>query len=317
MRQAPEPVRDLLTRQAGVVTRAQLLACGVSAEAVRWHAGRDWRVLLPCTYLLATDTITEHHRQVAALLWAGEGAVLAGTTAARWHGLGNLPGQDGTVRILVPAPKASRCAGFARVRRTELHDARIVTRGPVRVSSPARACVDAAMSMPRAGDRSALLIEAVQRRLTTLDALAEWVHRLRPRDRGRLGEALDAAGSGAWSLPEHEVLQLLAGSSVLPAPWPNPRLTTSDGHALVTPDLWFDDVALAVMVHSRAYHAHGADWDRTVDRDAELTSLGVVVLAVTPAVLRADPEAFRARVEAAFATAARRPRPGVVATPRR
>jgi hypothetical protein len=38
---------DLLARQDGVVTRAQLLEHEVSYPAVRWNAGRAWRVILP------------------------------------------------------------------------------------------------------------------------------------------------------------------------------------------------------------------------------------------------------------------------------
>lgn len=189
-------------------------------------------------------------------------------------------------------------------------------RGPIRVCSPARACIDTAVALTRESDQAALLIEAVQRRVTTVDALAEWSHRLRTNERVRLGDALRAAASGAWSLPEQELLDLVASSSVLHEPWPNPRLQGPNGQTLISADVWFDDVALAVMVHSFAYHSQGAQWDRTVERDGDLTSLGVIVVGVTPAILRAEPEAFLARLEQTYATAASRPRPRVTALPR-
>jgi len=40
-------LRGLLARQDGVVTRGQLLEHEVSYPAVRWNAGRAWRILLP------------------------------------------------------------------------------------------------------------------------------------------------------------------------------------------------------------------------------------------------------------------------------
>jgi hypothetical protein len=43
-------------------------------------------------------------------------------------------------------------------------------------------------------------------------------------------------------------------------------LTTGD-HRLPTPDGWFDDVALAVQVHSRRHHAGELDWEATVAAD--------------------------------------------------
>ncbi|MGL5930028.1 MAG: type IV toxin-antitoxin system AbiEi family antitoxin [Dermatophilaceae bacterium] len=309
---APE-VLDLLARQDRVATRAQLLALGVSDDVVRWNAGRGWRVLLPCTYLLG-DTTSERRRHVAALLWAGERSVLGGATAARWHGVSAADPRD-RVHVVVPAPQRSRRSGFTEVRRSLLVDHEVVTRGPVRVSSPARAVVDAAVAVGSADTRSAILIEAVQRRLATVDEVAEWVHRLRPRDAARVRPALDDAATGAWSLPEAQVLDLVSGSAVLPAPWANPRLETSE-RVLTTPDVWFDDVAMSVMVHSRRHHSDGDDFDATVEADADLVAAGVVVVGVTPRRLRQAPDKVLARLERTYESAARRPRPAVQATPR-
>ena len=101
------------------------------------------------------------------------------------------------------------------------------------------------------------------------------------------------------------------------SPRPLSRCLGSARTRLVTPDLWFDDVALAVMVHSKAFHAVGRDWVATVEQDGELAAHGVTVLGVTPAHLAAEPAAVLDRVTRAYAAAraARRPRT-VVATRR-
>ena len=305
----------LLARQDGVATRAQLVAHGVSPAAVRWNSGRSWRVLLPHVVVLSRETPRPRQRLVAGLLWAGDRSVLAGPTAAAQHGITSADPRE-RVHLVVPPPLSGRRSGFAEVRRTLLHDDAVVTRGPIRLSSPARAAVDAARVAPSEDTRSAILIEAVQRGLASVDDLAEWVHRLRTRDAAALHAPLEHAASGAWSAPESEVLELVAESSVLSPAWANPWLERPDGSALTAPDVWFDDVAMAVMVHSRRYHAEADDWDDTVEADADLVAAGVVVVGVTPRRIRTDPSRVLRRLERAYLAAAARPRPAVVARPR-
>ncbi len=312
----PASIHRLLQAQNGLMTQAQLEHAGVSRGVIRWNAGRTWRVVLPRTYLVGRDTPTPGQRHIAALLWAGRGAYLAGSTAAALYGLEHAGSRDGHIEVLVPAPKASRHNTFVTVRRTLVDDPGIQTRGPLRLASPARACVDAARRMRRPEDREALVIEVVQRGMASLDDLAEWLHLLRPRDIHALAPALDAAAAGVWSVPEGVLLDVLATSALLPEPWTNPRLRDDAGVPLVSPDVWFDDVAMAVMVHSRRYHADGDAFDATVAADARLTSAGVLVVGVTPLALKADPVQVLRLVEQGYRTAARRPRPDVAATRR-
>ena len=57
--------------------------------------------------------------------------------------------------------------------------------------------------------------------------------------------------------------------------------------------MWFDDVGMAVMVHSREFHAGALQWDATVVDDSELSSYRIVVVGVTPEQL-AEESALRA-----------------------
>ncbi len=311
----PAGVTDLLRRQDSLITRGQLLEHGVKPSQVRWNAGRHWRVVLPFVYLMTRSDPTQRQRLIAGLLWAGPRSVLAGPTAARLHGIRSVR-DDEAVHLLVPACQRSRANTFATARRSTLHDPDCVTRGAIRICSPARACVDAALAAKTVSERSAILVEAVQRGTASLDDLGEWVNRLRPRDVVTLRPALADAASGAWSLPEAELLDLLSSSTVLPETMANPALVDSSGLRLLTPDVWFDDVAMAVMVHSRAHHSEGEEWDTTVERDAGLVAAGVVVAGVTPRRIRSDPIAVLRRLEQTYLTARDRPRPAVTATPR-
>lgn len=310
MDELPEGLARLASRQAGVVTRRQLLEHGVTKAAIRWNAGRTWRVILPCTYVLDGARPSGTQLLHGALLLAGPRAALAGVTAAQSHGLTNARTR-GRVHVVVPGDQASRVRGYVTIRRSLLVDHAEVVRAGLRLSSVARSCVDAAVDERTLANRNALIVEAVQRRLTTVDDLAEWCYRLRPRDAARVLPSIEIAAAGVWSVPEAEALDLMATSRVLPAPMTNPSLVDTTGARLLTPDLWLDDVAMAVMVHSRTHHANGTQFTETIDRDADLVAAGVVVLGVTPSGMRQDPAGTLRRIEAAYAVAQARPRPTV------
>jgi hypothetical protein len=127
---------------------------------------------------------------------------------------------------------------------------------------------------------------------------------------------VSAAETSAWSVPEADLAAVVRAESRLPEVWLNPDLAAADGTSLPCPDGWFDDVALAVQVHSLRYHGSPQDWDATVMTDGLLVEHGIVVLGVTPHRLRTDPAAVLRRIVLAHGQAARRPRPAVRATPR-
>ena len=156
----PETMGRLLAAQDGVVTRAQLLAHEVSKASIRWHSGRTWRVVLPCVYLLSPGEPTHRQRCIATLLWAGPSSVLSGPTAARLHGI-TAAQEHGRIHALVPSTGRAKQRGFAVVRKTMLDDVRVVRRGALRLSGPARSAVDAARVARTEDERAAILIEAV------------------------------------------------------------------------------------------------------------------------------------------------------------
>ena len=298
----PPGLRGLADHQLGVVTRRQLLDSGVEAGAVRWRLGRTWRLLLPGVVLLEPSFPSTPQRLVAALLLAGPDSWLSGATAAGLHGLPGAP-DDPTVHVLVPAPRRPREVAWVSIRRTHLIDERLVERGPLRWSCAARALVDAAADAPTASATRSMVIAAVQDRRVRLDDVQHWVEARRPNGRLVLRQAVREAAAGAWSLPEADLLRLIRTSHVLPEPWPNPGLVDGAGHRLTTPDVWFDDVAMAVMVHSRRFHAATLDWDHTVDRDSDLGACRIAVVGVTPSSIERRPAQVLDRIESTYLSA--------------
>lgn len=230
----PDQVLALAELQRGVVTRHQLLTEGVTPAQIRWSLGRSWRILLPKVLLLAPGLPTDEQRLIAALLFAGPDSWLAGETAAALHG---IPGCTATppVHVLVPPHRTSRSVGWVRVSRSYLLDERVVVRGPLRISCRARALVDAAAARADDAGARALLIQAVHERLVRLDDVAHWVEARESDGRLRLRVALAEAAIGAWSVPEADLLRLLATADGVGQPRrPRPvRRATHDARRLV------------------------------------------------------------------------------------
>jgi hypothetical protein len=300
----PDLALALAAEQHWVLSRHQLLAAGVSRETLRWRIGRDWRLVLPGVYALQTGLPSQEQRLVDAQLVACEVSWLAGTTAAALHGLKScslaLP-----IRLLVPRPHRSRRVAWVDIGATSLLGEPVVERGPLRLGCLPRSVVDAAAQVPEERRARALMIEAVQRRLVRLDDLEHWVDARGRRGSVRLRRLLAEAAAGAWSVPESDLLTLIRTSSRLPEPMANPILTGTRGEPLTSPDVWFDDVGMAVLVQSRQYHSEGLDWDATVVAGSDLSTAWVVVVGVTPEALARDPRGQLFRVERAHAAARR------------
>lgn len=311
----PGALRDVVRLQHGLVTRRQLVAHGVGDSSIRHRTTTIWRFVLPGVIATFTGRLDSDQRLHAAQLMAGPSGQIAAATAARWHGLENAI-TNGLIRVQVPANLSARRAGFVHIARTHRPDDRPLARGYLRIAPVPRAVADAARDATDQRSADALVIEAVQRRLTNLTDLRHELEAGPRRGSRRLRDALAVTEQGVWSIAEADLVALVRTSSVLPTPWPNPRLRAPDGTVLPPPDLWFDDVGLAVQVHSWQYHARGAAWERTVRADSALAEFGVMRISVTPTECRADPRGVLARIERAYRTAALRPRPAVTMLPR-
>lgn len=312
----PTDLAATADRQLGLVTRRQCKAVGVTVGELRWANGRTTRIVLPGVLALFTGDLSDRQRLLAAALYAGADAQLAGISAVRWHGLGDVP-DDGRHRFLVPASCGIRSSGFVIMKRTTRPDVRPWRRGLLTVCSPARAVVDAGRELRHPEAVRALVLAAVQRRRVRPGHLLAEVEAGAIRGSAVVRRAVADAHTGAWSVPELDVLSAASRSPILPRIWPNPVLMARDGTTLPTPDGWIDDVGLAIQVHSRQYHLRDEHWEATVSADTMLGEYGVPVIAVTPRGFAEDPAGFVARLERAYRQLGRRGvRPDVSMRPR-
>lgn len=274
-------VAALFVAQHGLASRSQLRETGLTREALRWRLGRQWRLVLPDVIARFTGQLTRTQRLVAGQLWAGSEAALTGMAGAAWHGLKSADAEASLDFVAAPS-KRDRAAAFVIVRRSERPVVHPWRRGSLTIAGRPRVVVDAACLTGVPDTARALLIEAVQRRLTTVDQLAHEVFDHPCRGRAVATMALRDAASGVWSVPEADLLRGLSRSRVLPEVAPNPLLQALDGTPLISPDAYIESVGLAVMVHSRRHHQREDDFDATIESDGLLGEHGVTVVGVTP-----------------------------------
>ena len=124
-----------------------------------------------------------------------------------------------------------------------------------------------------------LVIDVVRSRLVRLDDVTHWVEAREterttaaPRHRAGGGRRRVVGAGGGPCGPGPDARRC-------PTPMLNPELKDRKGQRLTTPDLWVDDVGMAMMVHSRAFHAGTLQWDATVTDDWGASRYRVVVSA--------------------------------------
>lgn len=142
----------VLARQAGVISREQALGAGLSRDSIDHRVrARRWKPLHPCVYLAAGHRLDDEVRVRAAMLWAGDDAVLSGRAAAWWCDLVAEPPQ--AVTVTVPRLRRLRRRPDVDVRRRDIPPPdRVVSRG-LAVTAPALTVLETAVEMGDPGSR--------------------------------------------------------------------------------------------------------------------------------------------------------------------
>jgi hypothetical protein len=270
----PDRLRQLIRAQRGLLRRDQAAAHLPSLDTLRWllRSGR-WRIVLPSVYATFTGDLAERQRNIAAQLYAGTGAHLAGTTALTIYGFRYAPA-DAYVHVLVPHGCHLTSREFVRIHRTRRPDPRARAMPPLLVSGPARAVADAARWSYSERAVRAMVAEAVQRGLVTVPALEAELRAGKINGSRPLRLALRDVDAGVRSAPEGDLRSALRPSKVLPEIRWNPALIGTDGAHLPTPDGWLADGGIALEMDSREYHLSPEDWQRTLDRGNRLAGEG-------------------------------------------
>jgi hypothetical protein len=313
---AKDPTRRTLPErlaasQYGVITRAEAALCGLTSRMLDRRIGPDgpWRRVLPGVYLTQTGDPSRDQQLMAALCYAGDGAIITGLAALARYGI-RTP-DTGQVDVLVPHTRRRVSREYVVVHRTREVPRLRGADGPIRYVAPARAVADAAAGLRRISDVRAIAAGAVQQDLCTVAELAREVGRRHLRETGLLREVLAEVADGIRSPAEGDFRGLVLRGG-LPPPLFNARLYLGR-QLLAVPDAWWPQAGVAGEVDSREWHLSPDDWEQTMLRHARMTAAGVLVLHFSPRQVRTAPGEVVAAIAAALR--AGRPIPAIMARP--
>jgi very-short-patch-repair endonuclease len=247
--------------QAGVVTRSQALAAGVSPSKIRSLLERGaWRARYGGIYLTFSEPAPRLSIMWATVLAAGEGAALSHYSAAELAGFGEK--RRNAVHVTIPHHR--RVDGLPDV---ILHRSRRLDadRHPIRMPPQTRVeatALDLASVSGSLDEAIGWLTSACSRRLTTPERLLDGLEaRQRVRWRRELKAAIGDIGSGAQSLLELRYLRRVERAHGLPAGKRQARL---GGH--IYDDVRYPAFCLVVELDGRVSHAAEATF-RDLARD--------------------------------------------------
>lgn len=275
-------VPAIFARQDQLITRRQSLQY-LTADELRTLLGRDWRVVLPGIYASSMTALTLRQRIRAALLHAGDAALLSDSTALTAYLVPYVPDDD-RVRLINPEDVHRVSREFVAIRRTfRLPEPMWIDGFPL--APPHRAVCELVVRHPVERDGLAVAAAAVQRGTTTVDELFAEAYQGPARGRPRLLRVFRQLQAGIRSAPEADLRNLVLRTPGLPEPLWNPLIALPDGR-LISPDALWADAGLVHEVNGRDSHSielAGEDKFEDMQRRADVMVVaGLTVLSNTP-----------------------------------
>ncbi|CAM4214515.1 hypothetical protein KIPE111705_45330 [Kibdelosporangium persicum] len=294
----------MTTNTESVVRRSTLMAAGHSnySVAVRCRPDGPWQQLLPGVLLLKSGPPTRRQRVKAAVLYAGEDAVITGIESLRAHGLHAFDADE--VHMLIPGTRRLSSREYVRVERTTRLPRPRVIKG-LRYAPPHRAAVDAARRNRDPSQQRALLYAPIDSGLCTIEQIRVEIDAGAQRGTAALRSMLEESLLPSMT---NTVQQGWAKRVLHQAPLPPPEWRVSihsdSGQALGIADAWWDGVGVAWdFGNQRDYGVR--------QRQEAFLRAGIVVVSTTATELRNNIEGVVQALARAYYAAANRPRPQV------
>ncbi|HEY2052403.1 MAG TPA: type IV toxin-antitoxin system AbiEi family antitoxin domain-containing protein [Solirubrobacterales bacterium] len=285
---------DLVRRQQGVITHAQLASLGVGRRTIdRWLASGRLRALHREVYAYGPRPLLKRGKWLAAVLAMGPGAFLSHRSAAALWGLaGDRPKVD------VNAPRGrqvrpGRITGI-KVHRCKFDPGEVTMRDGIPVSIVARTLFDLAERSAPYELKSAW-DEASRLKLLRIPEVAAVYERGRGRRARRrirpflLAEQRHVEDSAS---PLEDRFAEFVVAQRLPPPHTNDLVGKDEVDAL------WPDARLIVELDSWEFHSHRAAFEKDRDRDTEHLLAGYRTIRVTHRRLSEEPERLAAQIRA-------------------
>lgn len=287
-----------------VAPRQALIDAGLTNYRLRTavDSGR-WQEPLPGVFVSHSGPLTRRERWIAALHYAGDGAVLSHRSAlAAWGArieearraprvsgvrgdYVSLP-EGGLVEVTTPHGRHLRSRGFVVVHqsRRSTDTGFAVDRMPI--SSPGRAAVDVAISSSRRSDVDHVVADVLQRSLCSVQDLEEQAALLGRRITTWLLLALGDARRGMRSVGEADLRRALQMAG-LPEPEWGAAIETPSGTYFV--DAYWRRQRVAAEADGAAFHLSASDWASDLRRQNALQGARVTLFRFPVRRLRAEP----------------------------
>jgi very-short-patch-repair endonuclease len=274
-----ETIDRLAAEQHGVVTRAQLLAAGLTRRMVEGRVRSKRLRLVHRGVYQVGPTLVPRVREMAAVLACGPGSFVSYRSAGwLWEILARAGAAsvDAPVDVTVVGRDAGRRRGIRRhrVARLTAVEASVIERIPV--TSPARTILDLARILDgRELERA--MARAERRALFSRDELSSLIerHRRRPGMKGLVRLIRDFGGPALTrSEAETRFLELVR-SCGLAVPEVNVMVL---GYEI---DFFWRPSGLAVEVDGFAFHSSRRQIEADRRRDTRLAAAGIQVIRIT------------------------------------
>ncbi|MBF6620627.1 MAG: DUF559 domain-containing protein [Patulibacter sp.] len=296
---ADHVIADLAGRQHGVVSRAQLLAAGLSAEMIRHRRTRgrlhDLTPSMPGVYLVGSAAEPPLARERAALLSCRGRVVLSHVSAGVLWGMCDR--RPTLVDVTAVGLRAPRRNGIRGHRTADLDPGSWRWHRRVPVTSPARTVIDLAAST--SSDELEAIVDRgrIAGLLRNGDLRRELAGAGGRRGVAAVRELLDGEQTPGFSRSEAERLALrMISSAQLPPP--SGRNARTNGREL---DLTWTRQRVVLEVDGRAFHSTPQRFEDDRAKDGALHAAGYRVLRVTWRMLTKQPSVVVARLAAVLA----------------
>jgi hypothetical protein len=285
MPRLPPQMLRIMRRQHGLVTRTQVIACGVPPRVLQgWVRRGVLEQVARGVYRLPALCTPPEQALLAAVLRCGDGARAGGFTSAWLHRLEGIT-LPAPPDVVIPTGRHLRRDALpCTVRSTVLPRLDRTTRLGVPCVSATRALIEIA---PRVTDKAlrVALDSARRRRLTSLTLLRSRVKALADHAGSRVVARLLASGEADPESEGERVMQRFLAPLGLPLEWgvtdlvPGRRLDAAYRAGLV-----------AFEYDGRDHHVLPTDRDADGLRDLEATARDVLVVRITAGMIRDRPQ---------------------------
>jgi hypothetical protein len=295
----PPKLSELALLQRGVVSRAQILAQGLTDEVITARLSRgSWQRLFLGVYAVFSGEVSREAELWAAVLYAGRGAALSHDTAAELWGLVDEP--SSLIHLTVPdnrrvtkqprmllhlSSRASQAIHpYGLPPRTKLEETVIDLCG-------AASNLDAAVGW---------LTRAIGRRLTTQDRLrAALDARSRLRWRAELAELLSPDSAGIHSVLEYRYVRDVERPHRFPAP--TRQAQSRLGGRTLYRDTLYEAYKTVVELDGRVAHPGDSRWNNIHRDNAAAATAGLSTLRYGWLEVRTTPCEVAAEIAATLA----------------